>query len=100
MLNYGIIGFSCFKSNLAATVRTAELLKSKKPTIKIVLGGPEITRQSFRSEGKFSPKLLQIADHLIAGEGELSLYQYLICILRFPHKCRPEETGIIMRQHY
>lgn len=77
MLNYRIIGFSCFKSNLETTVRMAEILKSKKPTIKIVLGGPEITRQSFRSEGNFSHKLLEIADHLIVGEGELPLYQYL-----------------------
>lgn len=78
MLNYGVVGFSCFKSNFETTLRIAELLKSKENTIKIVLGGPEITRQFFKIEGKFSQRLLQVADYLIVGEGEIPLYQYLI----------------------
>lgn len=77
MLSYEIIGFSCFKSNLETTLSVAKLLKSKKGSLKIVLGGPEITRQFFKNEGKFPQKVLQTADHLITGEGELPLYHYL-----------------------
>lgn len=77
MLTYEVVGFSCFKGNFKTTLSIAELLKSKGDTIKIVLGGPEITRQFFRSEGKFSQGLLQVANYLIVGEGEIPLYQYL-----------------------
>lgn len=77
MLDYEIVGFSCFKSNFDTTLTVAGLLKSKKNTMKIVLGGPEITRQYFKTEGKFYGKILQIADCLIVGEGELPLYNYL-----------------------
>lgn len=78
MLNYEVVGFSCFKSNFETTVSIAELLKSKKNTLKVVLGGPEITRQYFKSEGSFHEKVLQVADYLVVGEGEIPLYQYLI----------------------
>ncbi|KKO18625.1 MAG: radical SAM protein [Candidatus Brocadia sp.] len=78
MLTYGTVGFSCFKSNFKTTLSIAGILKSKKDTIKIVLGGPEITRQYFREKGNLSQELLQRADYLIVGEGEIPLYQYLI----------------------
>lgn len=77
MLNYDIIGLSCFKSNFETTLSVARLLKLKKDNLKIVLGGPEITRQFFKSKGIYPQKILQIADYLIAGEGELPLYNYL-----------------------
>ncbi len=78
MLNYGIVGFSCFKSNFETTLRMAELLKSKKNTIEIIFGGPEITRQFFKTDGRFHSFLLQVADYLIVGEGEIPLYHYLM----------------------
>lgn len=78
MLNYEVVGFSCFKSNFETTVSIAELLKSKKSTLKIVLGGPEVTRQYFKSEGNFHERVIRVADYLIVGEGEILLYQYLI----------------------
>lgn len=78
ILSYEVVGFSCFKSNFETTVSIAELLKSKKNTLKVVLGGPEITRQYFKSEGNFHERVIRVADYLIVGEGEVPLYQYLI----------------------
>lgn len=76
MLHYDHVGFSCFKSNFNTTLAVAELLKSKKNTMRIILGGPEITRQFFKSEGKFSERITGVADYLIAGEGEIPLNEY------------------------
>ncbi|TVM00407.1 MAG: hypothetical protein CV087_13630 [Candidatus Brocadia sp. WS118] len=78
MLNYGIIGFSCFKSNFETSLRMAELLKSKNNAMKIIFGGPEITRQFFKTDGRFHGIILQVADYLIVGEGEIPLYHYLM----------------------
>ncbi|MDR4509436.1 MAG: radical SAM protein [Candidatus Brocadiaceae bacterium] len=77
MLSYDVVGFSCFKSNYETTLMISEILKTKKHDIKILLGGPEITRQFFKSNGKFHRRALQAADFLIAGEGEVPLTQYL-----------------------
>ncbi len=77
MLNYDVIGFSCFKSNFHTTLSMAELLKSKKKTLKVVFGGPEVSRQFFKTDGRFNNVTLQAADFLIVGEGEIPLYQYL-----------------------
>lgn len=77
MLNYGIVGFSCFKSNFETTLRMAELLKAKNNAMKIIFGGPEITRQFFKTDGRFDGIILQVADYLIVGEGEIPLHHYL-----------------------
>lgn len=71
MLDFDMAGFSCFKSNFSSTLEMSELLKSRKKDIKIVLGGPEITRQFFRRQGLFSKEINRCADYLVAGEGEV-----------------------------
>jgi radical SAM superfamily enzyme YgiQ (UPF0313 family) len=77
LLTYDTIGFSCFKSNFGTTLEIAELLKSKREDIKIILGGPEITRQFFKGAGKFDNKIIRLADFLVVGEGERPLLSYL-----------------------
>ena len=77
MLNYEIIGFSCFKSNMHSSVKLATLVKTKNKNIKIVFGGPEITRQFFKTHGKFAKDILGLADFIVAGEGEKSLLDYI-----------------------
>jgi radical SAM superfamily enzyme YgiQ (UPF0313 family) len=42
------------------------------------LGGPEVSRQFFKTGGRFNDIILQVADYLIVGEGEIPLYHYLI----------------------
>jgi anaerobic magnesium-protoporphyrin IX monomethyl ester cyclase len=77
MLGYDVIGFSCFKSNLENTLAVAGILKSRKPGIKIVLGGPEMMRQHFKTSGAFSEEIHRLADHIVVGEGEESFYRFV-----------------------
>ena len=77
LLDYDIIGFSCFKSNFKTTLQTAALLKNRREGIKIILGGPEITRQYFKGGCRLNTKLGDLADFLVMGEGERSLLRYL-----------------------
>jgi radical SAM superfamily enzyme YgiQ (UPF0313 family) len=77
MLEYGIIGFSCIKSNLNSSLKLIRLLKSKNKNIKILLGGPEIARQFFKTSGKFTDDIKNPADFIVAGEGEKSLLNYI-----------------------
>ena len=77
MLDYEIVGFSCFKSNLSATLKTIDLLRSRKKDIRIILGGPEITRQFFKGGGAIDKGIRESADFLVVGEGEIPLLNYL-----------------------
>lgn len=77
MLEYDVIGFSCFKSNLENTLAVAVMLKKGKPGIKIVLGGPEMMRQHFKTSGSFTPEIHSFADFIVVGEGEESFYKYV-----------------------
>ncbi len=77
ILQYDIIGFSCFKSNIKNTVEIIKILKSKKSSIEIILGGPEITRMYFKTKGDFTPDIKAISNLLVVGEGEKSIYGYL-----------------------
>jgi len=77
LLGYPLIGFSCFKSNFASTLEIINLIKSKKQDIRVVLGGPEVTRQFFKCRGKWERRLTGAADFLVAGEGERPLLYYL-----------------------
>ena len=76
MLKYGIIGFSCFKSNFQNSLKLIKILKSKNKNIKIILGGPEIARQYFKTSGKFFKEIKDLADFIVAGEGEKPLFDY------------------------
>ncbi|MDD5773319.1 MAG: B12-binding domain-containing radical SAM protein [bacterium] len=89
ILEYDIVGFSCFKSNFKTTVEIIKILKAQKSNIKIILGGPEITRQFYKTNGEFNMRAnnyppagragspLQ-ADLLVVGEGEKALYDYIV----------------------
>lgn len=77
MLGYDLIGFSCYKSNLKTTLELISELKKRKSKVRIVLGGPEMTRQLFKGKGRISPDIVKSADFLVAGEGEKPFYNYL-----------------------
>ncbi|MEW6087359.1 MAG: radical SAM protein [bacterium] len=84
ILEYDMAGFSCFKSNYKTTIEVIKILKSRKSGIKIVLGGPEIARQYFKTDGKFNDEILNLADLLIAGEGEKPLYDFIAGVNNHP----------------
>ncbi|GAB4058065.1 B12-binding domain-containing radical SAM protein [Uliginosibacterium sediminicola] len=67
-----IIGFGVYIWNLAQTTAVVRLLKAARPTLKIVLGGPELSHEWQQQE------IVQLADHLITGWGDVS----------FPKLCR------------
>lgn len=77
ILNYEIVGFSCFKSNLKTTLETIRILKARKSDMKIILGGPEITRQYFKNKGGFDDDIKGLSDLIVIGEGEKALFDYI-----------------------
>lgn len=62
--NPEIILFSVYIWNLTVTTETVAILRTIRPEIKIVIGGPEV------SHDYQELSLFQKADHLICGEGE------------------------------
>lgn len=77
ILQYDIVGFSCFKSNFKNTLKIIKILKTKKMNMKIILGGPEITRQFFKTRGRFNEEMINLADYIVVGEGERGLYDFV-----------------------
>ncbi|MFH2137407.1 MAG: radical SAM protein [Candidatus Omnitrophota bacterium] len=74
---FDYIGFSCYQSNIDTTLGIVELLKIKNKDLKIILGGPEISRVYFKTNGAFTPRLKELADCLVAGEGEIPFSQFV-----------------------
>lgn len=67
-----IIGFSCYIWNIEETIKVVNMLKKIDPSIKIVLGGPEVTYDTVEWMEK-----LPSVDFIIMGEGEHSFKQLL-----------------------
>jgi radical SAM superfamily enzyme YgiQ (UPF0313 family) len=63
--NPRIIGFGIYIWNVAPTTEVVAAIKHVRPEIVIVLGGPEV---SYEAEGQ---KIVELADHVITGEGDL-----------------------------
>ena len=60
-----IVGIGCYIWNIELITKVASLLKSIRPEIKLILGGPEISHETEEQE------IFQYADHVICGEGEV-----------------------------
>jgi radical SAM superfamily enzyme YgiQ (UPF0313 family) len=71
-LNPKVIGLGVYIWNVVETTQVVRLLKSLRPDIKIVLGGPEV---SFETD---TQEICQLADHVVTGWGDVS----------FPKLCR------------
>ncbi|HWD91101.1 MAG TPA: DUF4080 domain-containing protein [Verrucomicrobiae bacterium] len=63
--NPRIIGFGIYIWNVAPSTEVIAAIKRVRPDIVIVLGGPEV---SYETEGQ---KIVELADHVITGEGDL-----------------------------
>ncbi|MDD5745867.1 MAG: radical SAM protein [Candidatus Omnitrophica bacterium] len=94
LAGYAVAGFSCYRSNLPVTLVLARELRRMNSAVKIVFGGPEITRDYFKTGGKFSPELRQSADLLVAGEGEKPLADFIQGRLKVPTVCFDELDGL------
>lgn len=74
--NADLIGFSVYIWNLTETLRICEILKTVKPEIKILLGGPEVSFDSKEILERYP-----FIDYIIYGEGEESFREFLIKFL-------------------
>lgn len=67
-----VIGLGIYIWNVVETTQVVRLLKTLRPDIKIVLGGPEVSHETGEQE------ICRLADHVITGWGDVS----------FPKLCR------------
>ena len=61
-----IIGFGVYIWNVLQTTVLIRQLKTARPSIKIILGGPEVSHEIEQQE------IVQLADHVITGWGDVS----------------------------
>lgn len=67
-----VIGLGVYIWNVVETTQVVRLLKTLRPEIKIVLGGPEVSHEVDQQE------ICRLADHVVTGWGDVS----------FPKLCR------------
>jgi radical SAM superfamily enzyme YgiQ (UPF0313 family) len=67
-----VIGLGVYIWNVVETTQLVRLLKTLRPDIKIVLGGPEVSHEVAEQE------ICRLADHVVTGWGDVS----------FPKLCR------------
>ncbi len=77
LCGYERVGFSCYRSNIKTTLKLAGMLKKKRKQMKLVLGGPEITRIHFKTNSKFPQNLKDVADLIVVGAGEKPLLEFV-----------------------
>ncbi|MEO7161128.1 MAG: radical SAM protein [Polaromonas sp.] len=71
-LNPQVIGLGIYIWNVVETTQVVRLLKTLRPDIRIVLGGPEVSFETGEQE------ICRLADHVVTGWGDVS----------FPKLCR------------
>jgi radical SAM superfamily enzyme YgiQ (UPF0313 family) len=81
--NPKIVGFGVYIWNTTETYKIVSILKKVAPEIVIVLGGPEV---SYEAEAQ---PIVQTADYVIQGEGDLQFHDFCEKILL--HNQRPQE---------
>ena len=68
---YDVVAFSCYIWNITQTLKVCEAVKLKNPSVKILLGGPEVSYE-------WEPVLqLNCIDFIITGEGEIPFHEFL-----------------------
>ena len=73
-----VIGFGVYIWNVTETTELVRLLKNARPEVKVVLGGPEVSY-----EWDEQP-IVQMADHLITGWGDVSFPKLCQALLYGP----------------
>ncbi|WP_273851574.1 B12-binding domain-containing radical SAM protein [Guptibacillus spartinae] len=67
-----VIGFSCYIWNIEETIPVIEMLKKVNPSLRIVLGGPEVSYDVY----EWLDRIPQ-ADYIVMGEGEHTFKELL-----------------------
>jgi len=74
LLDYDIVAFTTYETNLFFTIMCSLLLRQKKPNIVIVYGGPQVTQSE--NSRKLILKL-GLADVIVMGEGEETFFNII-----------------------
>jgi hypothetical protein len=77
-LNPSVIGLGIYIWNVVETTQVVRLLKTLRPDIKIVLGGPEVSHEVEQQE------ICRLADHVITGWGDVSFAKLCRALLDGP----------------
>jgi radical SAM superfamily enzyme YgiQ (UPF0313 family) len=83
-----IIGFGVYIWNVEETTKLVALLKRVAPDVTIVLGGPEV---SFESNEQ---RIVQLADHVVTGWGDVTFPQLCRQILQGPQPLMKIHAGV------
>ena len=78
LINPKIIGFGVYIWNVVQTFALVKLLKTLRPDIKIVLGGPEVSHETLEQE------IVHLSDHVITGWGDVSFPKLCQVLLHGP----------------
>ncbi len=70
--SYDLIAFSCYIWNIEQTIKIVNTLKKIQPTLKILLGGPEVTHETDHLLND-----VQNVDYVLSGEGEESFLRFI-----------------------
>jgi len=73
-----VIGFGVYIWNVVQTTELVRLLKTRRPSLKIVLGGPEVSHETEQQE------IVQLSDHVITGWGDVSFPKLCTQLLAGP----------------
>ncbi len=93
---FELVCFSCYIWNITQTIKVAEKIKAINPSIKILLGGPEVTYDW--QEIIQAPHI----DHIITGEGEIPFGKLLSSypnIKGIPNLISKDENEVLYHKH-
>ena len=77
-MNPAIIGLGVYIWNATQSCEVVRLIRQQRPTVKIVLGGPEVSHETDSQE------IVRLADHVITGWGDLSFAKLCRALLVGP----------------
>ncbi|WP_211471330.1 B12-binding domain-containing radical SAM protein [Collimonas humicola] len=83
-----IVGFGVYIWNIEETTKVVAMLKRVAPDMVIVLGGPEVSYESAEQQ------IVQLADYLVTGWGDVTLPQLCRQILRGPKPLMKVHAGV------
>ena len=73
-----ILGLGVYIWNVTQSIELVRLLKAARPALRVVLGGPEVSHELDQQE------IVQLADHVITGWGDLSFAKLCRALLDGP----------------
>ena len=73
-----IIGFGVYIWNVIQTTELVRALKAQRPSVVLVLGGPEVSHEIEQQE------IVQLSDHVISGWGDVSFPKLCLALFQGP----------------